>query len=179
MTYSNGGQSPFPLDYIIDQEGIIRYVATEYDPEEIIQVIEELLGLTPPPAIDISCLLLDSHVPEGGYLPFEVTINNNTESDIPADDYELRVEHYGQTTCSVLINPVMVHTISPGSVLSPGPTTFRFDIGPLPTGTAGLSPLATKISSVMIDPEPQVTDDCCFTWWADKYPTHREAQPQP
>jgi len=174
MTYSNGGMSPFPLDYVIDQDGIIQYIATEYNPQEIIQVIEELLGITPPPVLTMTCLAVDDHVPEGGYLPFEVTITNNTETDIPADDYELMVEHFARTSCSVLTDPVFVHTITPGAVLPPGPMTFRFDVGPLPEGTAWLSPLATRISTILLDPVPQVTDECCFSWWADAFPVHRE-----
>lgn len=179
MTYSNGGQSPFPLDYIIDQDGIIQYIATEYNPDEIIQVIEELLGFTEPPSLTVSCLLLDNRVPEGGYLPFEVTVENNTGSDIPADGYELKVEHFEHTTCSVLTDPIFVHTLSPDTILPPGQTTFRFDIGPLPEGISDLSPLATRVTSVIFDPEPLETDNCCFSWWAIPYPIERETHQGP
>lgn len=37
-------QSPFPLDLIIDAEGIIRYWKCEYDPVAMIAVIDDLLG---------------------------------------------------------------------------------------------------------------------------------------
>ncbi len=40
-----GPQSPFPLDYIIDQDGIIAYHATEYRPETMVAVIEDLLTI--------------------------------------------------------------------------------------------------------------------------------------
>jgi hypothetical protein len=36
--------APYPQDYIIDQEGIVRYWSAEYDPQKIISVIDELLA---------------------------------------------------------------------------------------------------------------------------------------
>jgi hypothetical protein len=39
-----GGLSPFPLDYIIDHEGKIAYINTEYDPDAMTAKIEELLA---------------------------------------------------------------------------------------------------------------------------------------
>ena len=42
----SGGLSPYPRDYIIDQDGIIRYTATEYHPQKMARVIESLLGVT-------------------------------------------------------------------------------------------------------------------------------------
>ena len=47
-----GATSPFPLDYVIDQTGRIAYLNTEYDPEEMVTVIDELL-LNPSPVDDI------------------------------------------------------------------------------------------------------------------------------
>jgi len=38
-----GGLSPYPRDYIIDQQGILHLAKTEYDPGEMITVIENLL----------------------------------------------------------------------------------------------------------------------------------------
>ncbi len=43
------GASPFPLDFIVDQDGVIRYWKSEYDPVAMIAVIEGLLGDTIPP----------------------------------------------------------------------------------------------------------------------------------
>jgi len=40
-----GGTSPFPLDYIIDQEGKVAYHDTEYDPRRMIRIINNLLGI--------------------------------------------------------------------------------------------------------------------------------------
>lgn len=38
------GTNPFPVDVIIDKQGIIRYVSREYDPQAMIAVIQELLA---------------------------------------------------------------------------------------------------------------------------------------
>ncbi len=39
-------EAPYPRDIVIDQNGIIRYWATEYDPQRLIEVIGSLLGVT-------------------------------------------------------------------------------------------------------------------------------------
>ena len=41
-----GGTSPYPLDYVIDQEGRVAYFNTEYDPEAMVATIDELLAGT-------------------------------------------------------------------------------------------------------------------------------------
>ena len=43
-----GGASPFPLDYIIDQEGRIAYINTEYDPDAMTAKIDELIASMSP-----------------------------------------------------------------------------------------------------------------------------------
>ncbi|MBD3220958.1 hypothetical protein GF314_06915 [bacterium] len=40
-----GPQSPFPLDYVIDQDGLVAYHATEYQPAAMVAVIEDLLAI--------------------------------------------------------------------------------------------------------------------------------------
>ena len=40
-----GSASPFPLDYVIDQDGLVAYLATEYRPETMVAVIEDLLAI--------------------------------------------------------------------------------------------------------------------------------------
>ncbi len=40
-----GPQSPFPLDYVIDQDGNVAYHATEYQPDIMVAVIEDLLAI--------------------------------------------------------------------------------------------------------------------------------------
>lgn len=37
-------EAPYPQDYIIDQQGYVCYWSDEYDPQEIIRVIDELLA---------------------------------------------------------------------------------------------------------------------------------------
>jgi hypothetical protein len=39
----SGGTSPYPLDYIIDQAGRVAYHGTEYDPETMTAIIDNLL----------------------------------------------------------------------------------------------------------------------------------------
>ncbi|MFQ6605156.1 MAG: redoxin domain-containing protein [Fidelibacterota bacterium] len=41
-----GGPSPYPRDFIIDADGVVHLAKTEYDPGEMINVIETLLGNT-------------------------------------------------------------------------------------------------------------------------------------
>jgi hypothetical protein len=47
-----GASSPFPLDYVIDQNGRVAYFNTEYDPDGMAAVIDELL-LNPSPVEDV------------------------------------------------------------------------------------------------------------------------------
>lgn len=37
-------EAPYPQDYIIDRQGIVRYWSDEYDPQEIMRVIDGLLA---------------------------------------------------------------------------------------------------------------------------------------
>ncbi len=47
-----GGTSPYPLDYVIDQAGRVAFFGTEYDPEGMTAVIDELLE-NPAPVEDL------------------------------------------------------------------------------------------------------------------------------
>lgn len=38
------GTNPYPVDIIVDRKGIIRYVAREYDPDRMTEVVEQLLA---------------------------------------------------------------------------------------------------------------------------------------
>lgn len=42
--YAISGLSPYPRDCIIDQNGIIRYLHSEYDPQVMLKTINELLA---------------------------------------------------------------------------------------------------------------------------------------
>jgi len=48
LTYVDYGvpdpEAPYPMDFIIDQNGIVRYWSWEYDPQEIISTIDGLLA---------------------------------------------------------------------------------------------------------------------------------------
>jgi len=46
FNYNVGGISPYPRDVIVNQDGVIAYVHSEYDPQVMIRTIDELLGLT-------------------------------------------------------------------------------------------------------------------------------------
>jgi len=37
-------QAPYPQDYVIDQQGVVRYWSDQFDPQEVIRVIDRLLG---------------------------------------------------------------------------------------------------------------------------------------
>ena len=39
-------EAPYPQDYVIDQDGIVRYWSWEYDPQEVIHTIDRLLAET-------------------------------------------------------------------------------------------------------------------------------------
>ncbi len=43
-----GGQSPYPRDFIVDQQGTLQYANTEYDPGTMTMIIESLLAPSPP-----------------------------------------------------------------------------------------------------------------------------------
>ena len=38
-----GASAPFPLDVIVDQQGVVRYLNTRYDPGGMADVIDGLL----------------------------------------------------------------------------------------------------------------------------------------
>ena len=37
-------EAPYPQDYVIDQQGVVRYWSDQFDPQEVIRVIDRLLG---------------------------------------------------------------------------------------------------------------------------------------
>ena len=70
--------TPFPLDYIIDQAGLIASVATEYDPEGMQSTIDTLLGPQtavpdlPPVALDFGLLAAPNPFNPATELRFEL-----------------------------------------------------------------------------------------------------------
>lgn len=41
------GANPFPVDVVVDRDGIIRYIAREYDPVALADIIDALLSEGP------------------------------------------------------------------------------------------------------------------------------------
>lgn len=37
-------QAPYPQDYVIDQQGVVRYWSDQFDPQEVMRAIDRLLG---------------------------------------------------------------------------------------------------------------------------------------
>ena len=37
-------QAPYPQDYVIDQQGVVQYWSDQFDPQEVIRVIDRLLS---------------------------------------------------------------------------------------------------------------------------------------
>ncbi len=52
LQYRIQGISPYPLDCIIDQNGIVRYLRSEYDPQFMLQLLAQMLptGIAETPA---------------------------------------------------------------------------------------------------------------------------------
>ena len=44
LTQNFAGLNPFPVDVVVGKDGRIEYIAREYDPEALVQVIEKLLA---------------------------------------------------------------------------------------------------------------------------------------
>jgi hypothetical protein len=42
--YNQPGQSPFPLDYLIDRDGNVAYFNTEYDPVTMLALVDSLIN---------------------------------------------------------------------------------------------------------------------------------------
>ncbi|RMF60299.1 MAG: T9SS C-terminal target domain-containing protein [Calditrichaeota bacterium] len=62
VTYKVQGISPFPLDCIIDQNGIIRYLHSEYDPQVMLDVLDDILSTTPTPPPDDDEGTIPNHI---------------------------------------------------------------------------------------------------------------------
>lgn len=55
-----GGQSPYPRDFIVDKNGTVMLAKTEYDPGEMIRIIETLLDSDVNAAIDLELVVPES-----------------------------------------------------------------------------------------------------------------------
>jgi hypothetical protein len=79
-SYSINGITPFPRDCIIDQQGIVRYLHSEYDPFSMKQTIDEIL---------LTSLSYDDFVPKS--LDLEIypnPTNSSMKIEFPVQDLE-------------------------------------------------------------------------------------------
>jgi hypothetical protein len=76
-----GATSPYPLDYVIDQEGIVSYFSTEYEPERMVAVIDELLGNEPALSVDPDSLYFGP-VEVGQSADLFVAVHNGGDGDL-------------------------------------------------------------------------------------------------
>lgn len=44
LTQNYKGSNPFPVDVVVDRDGIITYIAREYDPDGIVAAVEAALA---------------------------------------------------------------------------------------------------------------------------------------
>lgn len=108
-------EAPYPQDYIIDQEGNVAYWSDEYDPCEIIRVIDRLIGgtgvevhLTPHnPPVQIP--------PTGGSFFYSVEIVNNDSSAFTLDGWINAILPNGGTYGPLVLRRGL--NIPPGAVL--------------------------------------------------------------
>ena len=107
-----GGLSPFPRDYIIDPEGVVQYVATEYRPTEMSTIIERLL---PTVVDDETEKSTDPLLPRGFLLqqnfpnPFNpsTTIRFEIADGMVSGEVELSIFDMRGRKMKTLINEVM------------------------------------------------------------------------
>ena len=134
-----GGTSPFPLDYIIDQQMKVVYHNTEYNPRRMIEIINNLLGIVGVEE-DISSpplsFILDQNYPNP-FNPF-TTINYAlpSTSKVLLNIYNLRGEEIARLVNG--IQPAGLHQITwDASGVSSGIYFYRIQASPTSGGRAG------------------------------------------
>lgn len=98
LTYRIQGFSPFPLDAIIDQQGILRYLNLEYDPPQMIEIIDNLLavtGIAPDSASNENSPDLAANIPDR----LELSVFPNPTNS--AANIRFRVPSEGETRLSL------------------------------------------------------------------------------
>ncbi len=109
-------EAPYPQDYIIDRDGNVAYWSDEYDPQEIIRIIDRLLGssqirinLSPHnPPVQIA--------PGGGSFTYTVELVNNDSNPHTIDGWIDAVLPSG-----AVFGPIVLRTglyLPPGAALS-------------------------------------------------------------
>ena len=99
-----GATSPFPLDYVIDQAGNVAYYSTEYDPEAITAVVDQLLGNTPAIATDPTTYSFGA-VPVGGNTQLLLTVSNSGNGDLQISSIATGTPHFSVNITSLLVPP--------------------------------------------------------------------------
>ncbi len=118
-----GRSSPYPLDYIIDTEGIIQYAQHEYEPELMLETIDRLLDMD------------ENQVPDGNGQPFGFTLYSNYPNPFNSTTtISYQLSQTGQVTLSVYdLNGKLVSTLFYG-VQSVGSHQFAWDALRVPSG---------------------------------------------
>ncbi len=70
-----GNQSPYPRDFILDSNGIVRFASTEYDPGAMIHIIESLLDDTTVSTIDTKTIPKNFQLKQIFPNPFNSNVN--------------------------------------------------------------------------------------------------------
>lgn len=137
-----GGLSPFPRDYIVDPEGIVRYAATEYRPTEMAAIIERYL----PTGIGDNGRGSSSKLPRGFLLrqnfpnPFNpsTTIRFEIDATVAGSEVELSIYSLRGKRVRTLVSEKMdpgthaLHwdgTDDRGSPLPSGIYIYRLQVG--------------------------------------------------
>ncbi len=121
-----GSQSPYPRDFIVDPEGILRYAATEYDPGAMIQIIESLLPTS----------VADTPIPE----PKSASLRLHEISPIPAGrEVDIVLTSFGAKQIQVKAHDMSGRLISSiyEGFLPPG--EHRFSWNPYESGRSTTS----------------------------------------
>ena len=109
----SGAASPYPLDYVIDQDGRVAYYSTEYDPESMVEVIDQLLNNTAVMNIDIVSL-------DFGEVGVGITEHRLVEiSNLGSG--ELRIHHISTSGAPFTVNlsELIIHRGRDPSLLGP------------------------------------------------------------
>jgi hypothetical protein len=95
-------EAPYPQDYVIDQEGRVAYWSIEYEPQEIMQVIDRLLEQSSPIVIELTPINPPIVIPSGGgNIDFDVYLENVSASPQNFDAWIAIVYEGGAPTTAI------------------------------------------------------------------------------
>lgn len=84
--YAQPGQSPFPLDYLVDREGNVAYFNTEYDPITMLAIVDSLINPPTSTEDEIGSNLPDRFILLGNY-PNPFNSSTNIKFFVPSVGY--------------------------------------------------------------------------------------------